>query len=167
VKKVLATLLLSLGIWLLPGIAASAVTVDERAPDFALRSLDGKNLRLSEYRSEVVVLNFWSVWCGKCRDAIASLERLSTQHGENGLQVLSVGIEKNLEKANEYVRETGVTFPVMTDDRKKSVSRLYDIRLLPLTVVIDREGNVRYVHSNFDSGSSEQIAAEVAALLAE
>jgi peroxiredoxin len=166
VKKLTAMLLLLLGTFLLSGTIMSAVPVDERAPDFALPSLAGKNLRLSEYRSEVVVLNFWTIRCGKCRDTIASLESIYQQHKDDGLQVLSVGLENKRYKAVEYVAETGATFPVMTDDRKNSVSRLYEIRTLPLVVVIDRDGIIRHVHSSFDAGSSKQIAAEVAALLA-
>jgi thiol-disulfide isomerase/thioredoxin len=52
------------------GIAASSAVVGQPAPDFVLRSTDGSNLRLSEYRSEVVVLSFWAPWCGKCRDSM-------------------------------------------------------------------------------------------------
>lgn len=165
-RKLSAMLLLLLGTFLLPGIVVAAIPLDESAPDFALPSLDGPNLRLSEYRPEVVVLNFWSIRCGKCRDAIASLESIYQQQKEDGLQVLSVGLENKRYKAVEYVAETGATFPVMTDDQKNTVSKLYEVRMLPLVVVIDRDGIVRHVHTSFDAGSSKQIAAEVAALLA-
>ena len=75
----------SLGLLFLTAVSASSVSVGERAPDFALRALDGKNLRLSEYRSEVVVLTFWASWCNKCRDAMPILDSLFEQYQNAGL----------------------------------------------------------------------------------
>ena len=80
---------------MMPCVAAAALQVDEMAPDFVLRSLDDGNLRLSEFRSEVVVLNFWSVWCSNCRDAASALEEFYQQYESAGLQVLSVGVTGN------------------------------------------------------------------------
>lgn len=150
----------------LNGTVLSAVDVGARAPDFVLRSLDGKNLRLSEFRSEVVVLNFWSSWCGKCRQAIPSLDDLYQQHRDTGLNVLAVGVEGLVDKSSEFVAELDIHFPILLD-KHQQVSRLYDLKRLPLTLVIDRAGNVRYVHKGFTADSGAQIASEVAKLLAE
>jgi len=162
-SKVMAVLAMTV---ILNGTALSSIDAGSPAPDFALRSLAGKNLRLSEYRSEVVVLNFWSSWCRKCQQAMPVLEDLYKQHGDNGLNVLAVGVEGLFDKSSEMAGELGLEFPVLIDERQE-VSRLYDLNKLPLTLVIDRAGNVRYTHEGFGGDSGAEIAAEVAELLAE
>jgi len=147
--------------------AIAAPSVGEAAPDFALRSVDGVNLRLSEYRPQVVVLNFWASWCGKCKSASPVLNSLFEQQRINGLQVLAIDVDGEPGKAKDFALSTGITFPVMLDRDTSSVSRLYDLGSVPMTVVIDREGTVRYVHKRFNSESGKKIAAEVAELLAE
>ena len=151
----------------LSAVGASPVSVGDRAPDFALRSLEGSNLRLSEYRSEVVVLNFWATWCGKCRDALPVLNALYQQYQSEGLQVFAVGVDGKSQKAIEFAADARVSFPVMTDNENKTVSRMYDLGSMPLTLIIDREGNVRHIHEGFKKNSGAKIAAEVATLLAE
>ena len=151
----------------LAAVGASSVAIGERAPDFSLRSLAGKNLRLSEYRSEVVVVNFWATWCGKCSDAMPVLNTLYEQHQDEGLQILAVGVDGETHKAIEFADAAGVSFPVLTDNEAKSVSRMYELGSMPLTLVIDREGNVRHIHKGFKKDSGARIATEVAELLAE
>jgi peroxiredoxin len=151
---------------ILSGTALSSIDVGTPAPDFALRSLAGKNLRLSEYRSEVVVINFWSSWCRKCRQAMPVLDELYKQHGNDGLNVFAVGVEGLFDKSSDIASELKLGFPVLIDERQQ-VSRLYDLNKLPLTLVIDRSGNVRYTHEGFGGDSGAAIAAEVAELLAE
>jgi len=163
-----AQLLFSMTSLMLVSLAmASSLSVGARAPDFALPGIDGANLRLSEYRSEVVVLNFWAPWCNKCRDAIQSLDSLYRERQQDGLQVLAVGVDGDSAKARRYVSDIRASFPVLNDDQRKSVSRMYDPGQLPMTVLIDREGNVRFVHKGFREDSQRQIEAELNALLSE
>jgi peroxiredoxin len=147
--------------------SAASVPVGERAPDFALRALSGENLRLSEYRSEVVVLNFWASWCNRCSDAMPMLNSLFDQHQDDGLQVLAVGVDGQSHKALEFVNAAAVAFPMLLDNEQATVSRMYELGTMPLTVIIDREGNVRHVHTGFKKDSGTIIAAQVAQLLAE
>ena len=163
-KQLLVTILCMLFITV---AGASPVSIGHRAPDFSLRSLDGTNLRLSEYRSEVVVLNFWATWCSKCRDAMPVLNSIYQQYQSEGLQVLSVGIDGDSQKAIELTTANGIAFPVMPDNEKKTISRMYELGEMPLTLVIDREGNVRHIHKGFKKDSGATIEAMVAKLLAE
>ena len=80
------------------GLAADPVS---SAPDFVLKSLDGENLRLSEYRGQIVVMNFWASWCGRCRDQLPSLENLHERYGDSGMQILSVNLDGDIEKARQ------------------------------------------------------------------
>jgi peroxiredoxin len=163
-KQILAAVLCLL---FLTAASASSISIGDRAPDFSLRSLAGKNLRLSEYRSEVVVLNFWASWCNKCRDAMPVLNSIHQQYQPEGLQVFSIGIDADLKKAIDFTTDIGIAFPVMLDNENKTVSRMYELGTMPLTLVIDREGNVRHIQEGFKRDSGAKIEAVVAELIAE
>jgi len=149
------------------GDAGAGPVVGERAPDFALRSLNGDNLRLSEYRPQVVVLGFWADWCGKCRQVADDLERISQRYQNGELQVLAVDTEAQPEAAAEFVSLTKVSFPVMPDSANHDASRIYDLKRVPLIVVIDKEGLVRHVNYGYDSSTRAGIVTQIVDLIAE
>jgi peroxiredoxin len=138
----------------------------EPAPDFALKSMTGENLRLSEYRGEVVVLNFWSSDCGTCVLQMPAVQKLYEQYRDNGLQVLGINIDRNPRKAWEMVEKLDLTYPVLFD-AEKSVSREYKLNALPVVVVIDRSGAIRYTHSKYRSADRHEYRREIDELLAE
>lgn len=151
---------------LLPTAVGAPPRANEAAPDFALKSLEGGNLRLSEYRGEVVVLNFWSTRCGRCRDQLGELDALYTNHRNQGLRLLSVNIDKDEETVREAVADLGLRFPVLLDDTSR-VSKLYDLRKIPFTVIIDPTGTVRYVHAGYRRGDEQHYDNETGILISE
>jgi len=145
---------------------ASSGLVGKEAPDFALKSTTGENLRLSEYRGNVVMLNFWATWCGPCRQEMPLLDDLYNRYERVGFTLLGVNIDDDSQRAIDMMRELGVNFPVLFDARK-DVSKLYDVNAMPVTVILDREGNVRHVHQGYKPGYEEKYLNEVRALLRE
>ena len=115
--------------------------VGESAPDVALTLLDGTPLRLTDLRGSVVVLNFWASWCGPCEDEAPELEAAWRSYRSRGLVVLGVDAEDLEQDAKEFVREHGITYPVVRD-RDGSVIRDYQVKGFPVTYVIDRRGNI-------------------------
>jgi len=146
-------------------LASSGLT-GSSAPDFALKSSSGENLRLSEFRGDVVMVNFWATWCGPCRQEMPLLDELYSRYGRVGFSLLGVNIDDNESKAMEMVSDLGVTFPVLFDSRKE-VSKLYDVDAMPVTVLIDREGKVRYVHQGYKPGYEEMYLDQIRSLLRE
>lgn len=146
--------------------AAHAVTMDEDAPDFTLKSLEGANLRLEEYRGQVVLINFWATWCGPCRQEMPILDRLHQRYEDTGFTVLGVNVEGEAGPAQELVDKTKVTFPVLIDDGQR-VSELYDLEAMPSTYVLDRDGNLRYVHRGYKPGDEAKYVEVVKALIKE
>lgn len=145
---------------------ASSGMVGQQAPDFALKSSTGENLRLSEYRGDVVMINFWATWCGPCRQEMPLLDDLYNRYERVGFQLLGVNIDDNSQRALDMMKELGVNFPVLFDSTK-NVSKLYKVNAMPVTVILDREGNVRHVHQGYKPGYEEKYLNEVRALLRE
>jgi peroxiredoxin len=145
--------------------AVARELVKVEAPDFALKSTSGSNHRLSEYRSEVVALAFWASWCGDCRQQLPALQRLQLGLAADGLQVLSVNLDKDARAAAQATADLDVTIPVLFDAGGE-VARLYDLRTLPVVVLIDREGRIRSTHEG-EAGTEQKLAQEIRGLLAE
>ena len=146
-------------------LASSGLT-GQTAPDFALKSSSGDNLRLSEYRGDVVMVNFWATWCGPCRQEMPILDELYSRYQRVGFSLLGVNIDDNSSKAMNMVNELGVSFPVLFDSRKE-VSELYDVDAMPVTLLIDREGTVRYVHQGYKPGYEDKYLEQIRSLLRE
>jgi len=145
---------------------ASSGLEGQAAPDFALKSSTGENLRLSEYRGDVVMINFWATWCGPCRQEMPLLDELYTRYKRVGFHLLGVNIDDDSRRAMQMIEELGVNFPVLFDARKE-VSKLYEVEAMPVTVLVDREGNVRYVHHGYKPGYEEKYLDQVRSLLRE
>ncbi len=156
---------LALSVLAASSLASSGLT-GKPAPDFALKSSTGENLRLSEYRGDVVMINFWATWCGPCRQEMPLLDQLYSRYERVGFNLLGVNIDDDSNRALDMIRELGVKFPVLFDARKE-VSKLYDVDAMPVTVLVDREGNVRYVHQGYKPGYEEMYLDQVRSLLRE
>jgi peroxiredoxin len=151
------------------GVAAAntaTVIVGSEAPDFALRSAAGANLRLSEYRGQVVMINFWATWCGPCRQEMPKLDEIFARYEAAGFTLLGVNIDEDSARAQRLADELGVSFPLLFDD-EQSVSRRYDVQAMPMTVMVDRSGTVRSVHYGYRPGMEQRYLDEVRALLRE
>ena len=148
------------------GSLASSGLAGQSAPDFVLKSAAGENLRLSEYRGDVVMINFWATWCGPCRDEMPLLDELYGRYQRVGFRLLGVNIDDDTRRAMAMVDELGVRFPVLFDE-KEEVSKLYEVEAMPVTVLVDREGTVRYVHHGYQPGYEQDYLNEIRSLLRE
>jgi thiol-disulfide isomerase/thioredoxin len=106
-KRGLAGLLMLLAMTVSAGVA--------QAPDFTLKSDSGANLKLSELRGEVVLINFWASWCGPCRQEMPILSELHDKFKDMGFTVLGVNVEENSAEARRLLKDMPVSFPVLFD----------------------------------------------------
>ena len=161
----------TLGLTLLAAAGAVAAEpayalLGQGAPDFALHAAAGENVRLSEHRGEVVVLSFWSSRCSSCRTQLTALNRSLATYRSAGLSVYGVGVDDDPAQAQDFARSAGVGFALLLDPTK-SVSRSYQVDNLPMTVLIDRNGTVRYVLRDYSAASSTLYLQELRTLLNE
>jgi peroxiredoxin len=153
-----------LGLLLHAGAASAGP--GEPAPDFTLRSNGGTNVKLSELRGQVVMINFWASWCGPCRQEMPLLDQLYQQYADLGFALLGVNVEENPADAERMLKDTPVTFPILFD-AENTVSKLYDVTAMPSTVIVDRDGNVRFVHKGYQPGYEDEYQTQVRALVRE
>jgi peroxiredoxin len=144
--------------------SAATHLLGAEAPDFVLKSLAGKNLRLSEYRGEVVMLSFWATWCGDCRAQLTELAAMRDRYQDAGVELLAVSLDQNPKQAGEVTAQAG--YPVL-HDAGGEVGRLYDVTKMPVMVLIDRGGVVREVFEGFRRGNEQEYLERVQALLRE
>ena len=144
--------------------ASSAIAPATTAPDFTLHAMGGPNLRLQEQRGRVVMVNFWATWCAPCRQEMPHLNRLYEKYRGAGFVLLGVNVDDDTGKAAEVAAKLGVTFPVLLDTQK-SVSKLYDVSTMPSTMLIDRDGKVRYVHRGYLAGYEDNYEKQIRELL--
>ena len=148
------------------GLSGGAASPTATAPDFTLRTADGRNLRLQELRGQVVMVNFWASWCAPCRVEMPHLNKLSDKYRASGFTLLGVNVDDDPRNATSAAAKMGLTFPVLLDADKRVV-KMYDVATMPSTVLIDRDGRMRYLHRGYREGYEETYDKQVRELLKE
>jgi peroxiredoxin len=144
----------------------ASADVTGQAPDFTLKSSSGENIKLSELRGTVVLLNFWASWCGPCRTEMPLLDNLYQQYRDYGFTVLGVNLDENRDQADMLLSKVPVTFPILFDPQNHT-SESYAVDAMPTTVLIDRNGVIRYHHRGYRDGYMDKYDAQVKALVLE
>jgi thiol-disulfide isomerase/thioredoxin len=112
------------------------------APQFALKDINGRIVRLRAYRGKVVLINFWATWCPPCRAEMPDLVRLQREHAKQGLQIIGITYPPETKTlVRTFARSLKVNYPIILGTRQIK-ARFSSDETLPLTVVIDREGKV-------------------------
>ena len=128
---------------LLVASACGSPAAENRAPDFSLPHLfeEGRNVTLSEYRGQPVVLNFFASWCLPCRKEMPALEDAYQTYQDAGLVVIGVGTKDGRRPVMGFALSTGVTFPIVWDGLGK-VYTDYRVMGMPTTYFVNRAGNI-------------------------
>lgn len=116
-----------------------APTVGQPVPDFAVPSLDGTTVQLSDYRGHVVVVNFWATWCPPCVDEMPSLERLQKALGPKGLKILALSVDHSREDILQFKQEHALSLDILHDEGAR-VARSYQTFKYPETYIVDPSG---------------------------
>jgi peroxiredoxin len=148
----------------LPALAADPTGAP--APQFTLAARSGSNVSLAQFKGQVVMLNFWASWCGPCRQEMPLLESIYKKYNKLGFTLIGVNVEPDSNAANEWLKQTPVSFPILYD-KDSRVSRMYDVAGMPSTVIIDRSGKVRVLHRGYKPGDENEYLDRVRTLVRE
>jgi thiol-disulfide isomerase/thioredoxin len=126
---------------------ASVLGQEAMAPQFALKDINGRTVRLSHYKGKVVLINFWATWCPPCRAEMPDLVRLQREHAKQGLQIIGITYPPERKtRVRKFARSLKVNYPIILGTRKLK-ARFSSEETLPLTVVINRDGKVSEIIS--------------------
>jgi len=145
---------------------SAGVATPQAAPDFALPARNGGDVRLSELRGQVVMINFWATWCGPCRQEMPLLQQLQAKYEPLGFTLLGINVESDSAVAQTWLKGVPVSFPILFD-RGNEVAGRFGVEGMPSTVFVDRAGNVRYVHRGYKPGDEATYADMIHSLVKE
>ena len=134
----------------------------DAAPDFTLKDLSGKDVKLSDYKGRVVIIEFWATWCPPCRTSIPALEKLHKTYSSKGLTILAVSMDDgDWDRVRDFCKERNITYTVLQGTDQ--VSTKYTVRMIPTTYLVDRQGMIqkRYIGEM----NEERIEKDIQALL--
>ena len=146
-----------------PALAGSA---SAPAPQFTLTARGGRDVSLAQYHGQVVMINFWASWCGPCRQEMPLLESIYKKYNKLGFTLLGVNVEPDSQAADDWLKATPVTFPILYDKESK-VSKLYEVAGMPSTVIIDRHGKLRMLHRGYKPGDENEYLDSIRSLIRE
>ena len=170
-KKIIFKKLLKISLLVMVGILANgafAQLINKPAPLFSGTSMDGKTVQLSDYKGKVVLLDIWASWCGPCKKEMPFLIDIDKRYRDKGLVILAVNIDKDVQNIKKFISclEVPPVFPVIIDNESK-IPPLYQLKGMPTTVLIDREGLIRYRHTGFKDEKKDEYLKEISTLLGE
>ena len=146
--------------------SVSASSGSGAAPNFTLTSRNGDVVSLADLKGQVVMINFWATWCGPCRQEMPLLDALYKRYNRMGFTLLGVNVEEDSSGADKWLADTPVTFPILYDT-KNQVSKLYNVTAMPSTVLVDRQGNVRFLHRGYKPGDENDYQNAIRELIRE
>jgi cytochrome c biogenesis protein CcmG, thiol:disulfide interchange protein DsbE len=154
IRLILALVLLGLGIYLgmrrsseRAGTASTSfgATKVTPAPDFTLTDINGKPLRLADYKGKVVLLDFWATWCAPCRSEIPKFVDWQKQYGPQGFQVIGISMDDDDKPVPAFMQKFGINYPVAVGDAKLA-DQYGGVLGLPVNFVIGRDGQIYQKH---------------------
>lgn len=132
---------------------------------FALKDLSGRLQDLATYRGKVVLVNFWATWCEPCRQEMPSIQRLREKLAGKPFAAFAVNVDEPDARVRLFVKQSGLELPVLMDPNK-TVTRSWNVRVLPVTYVIGKDGRVRYRAVGDLDWSDEKIVGTIGQLIA-
>ena len=164
--RIAATLGLALGLAL--GLTGATTAADSAgpAPAFQLDAVTGEATNLGQFKGQVVMLNFWATWCGPCQQEMPLLEQMYRKYKPAGFTLVGVNVDKEAPPVRALLAKRPVSFPVLLDPASQ-VSKAYHVDEMPSTVLIDRKGNIRWLHRGYKPGDENEYQDRIRQLIRE
>ena len=158
---------LAAGLLLLSTQTVLAIAIGDAAPACALSTIgESQNIDLSQYKGKVVYVDFWASWCGPCAKSFPFLNEMHNQLKDQGLQIVGVNLDENVDDANAFLAKYPASFTVVADVSKQC-AKDFDVKAMPSSYIIDRKGIVHHIHLGFRSGEAKELRVLVEKLLSD
>ena len=136
------------------------------APSFTLAALTGQQAALSQYKGQVVMVNFWATWCGPCQQEMPLLDQMYKKYKPAGFTLIGVNVDKEAPAVKDLMARKPVSFPILLDPANQ-VSKAYHVDEMPSSVLIDRKGEIRYIHRGYRPGDENEYQDRIRQLIRE
>ncbi len=144
-NRILTVVVLMLTLVLLiVGCSSPSAQVGKQAPDFQLLNLEGQPVSLSDFQGKPVLLNFWATWCGPCRQEMPLIQGIFEEYSDAELVILAIDIGETPSVVNNFIERSNFSFPVLLDT-DQDVALEYNIRAIPTTFFIDKDGIIQAI----------------------
>jgi peroxiredoxin len=144
----------------------NALELGQAAPDFTLKSMAGTNLKLTEQRGKIIVINFWASWCGPCREEMPVLQKFYDKYQDLGVSVWGINVEQENQAGRDFLADLNLSFPILFD-ASNTISLMYQVAAMPTTIIIDRDGLIRYAFQGYKPGYEKKYAKAIKQLIRE
>ncbi|MEO5360001.1 MAG: TlpA family protein disulfide reductase [Nitrospirota bacterium] len=135
--------------------------IGKTAPDFTLKTLDGKTFSLSSLKGKAILINFWATWCPPCVEELPSMNKLYLKYKQNGFEVVAVDLDSSVAKVKQFIAKNPLNFVVALDPDKQVAKKLYKVTAQPTSFLINSEGKIikKYLGSIdwFDDSAQKEI----------
>lgn len=145
--------------------ASLQASAGEKIVDFTLKSNTGENIRVSELRGQVVMLNFWASWCAPCVQEFPYLEQLYQRFSPAGFTLLGVNIDNTEEQAASFLKDREASFPIVYDSELKVRNVYKKFDGMPLSIFVDCDGNIAEIHRGYKTGDEKKYKKTIKGLL--
>ncbi|ESS71749.1 redoxin superfamily [Methyloglobulus morosus KoM1] len=147
--------------------SAFAVDIGQPMPSCVVSPIgENKNFDLSQYKGKVLYVDFWASWCSPCVKSFPFLNEMHEQFNGQGLQIIGVNLDENVDDANAFLAKIPANFTVVADVSKQC-AKDFDVKAMPSSYIIDRKGGVHHVRLGFRPGEANEVRELVEKLLSE
>ena len=149
-------------------LLAAPAWSNPKASDFSLRDLAGDTLSLSSLEGQVVYVDFWATWCGRCKDEMPHLQKMYTELKEQGFVVVAISTDdaRTQAQVKPYIRRMGYDFKVARDPNSEVLVAYNPSKTLPFGVLVGRDGSIIATHAGYQEGDEKKLREEVVEALA-
>jgi len=136
------------------------------APDFILKTLDGRDVKLSEYKGNVVLVEFWATWCPPCRASVPELISIQDKYKNKGFVILGVSVDEGqnlVAKLTDFTGEFRINYPILLGN--EDVARAYNVRSIPTSFLVDKDGKIVTWYMGYTDQFESSIASQLAKLI--
>lgn len=145
-----------------------AQSIGEKAPDFSGNSFTGEEIKLSDFKNKILILDFWASWCSPCRKEMPFLIELHEKFENKDFEIIAINIDTKESKAQNFLEKLEIkpNFPLLWDKSSK-IPPKFKLETMPTTYLIDKKGNIRFIHKGFKESYKEEFLTELEVLFNE